>query len=226
MRYYNQRLQWYSRMACTIYTLLYILEFNFWIEVKRTFIIKVLEFFDKLWKWSPTLWATFSIIYPSFVFYLNKRLKLNFRLEKSFITLSHSNDTNFYGIWMPSYNKPFAEAIKRGIITKEDMLASKNYKWRWFWHNLGYDFSKWWYIVNTDWSKPAKCSLEVLQYWESLWVFWNPMRTILPNDERTKRITDITIKMARAEFQWKPFKILKKDYDIKEDILKLYNYWK
>jgi len=32
-------------------------------------------------------------------------------------------------------------------------------------------------------------------------IIWSPMRTILPNDIRTRRITDITKAMAKAEFQ-------------------------
>jgi len=213
-------------MGCTIYSLFTILEYNYWLTVTNNFILKTLHYFEKLWKWSSINWAVFNIIYPAFVFALNKKLWLKFRIHKTYTNIVSKTDTKTYGIWIKKYTKHFTQAEKSGELTKELVDEISNYTWRSFMHNLTWDWSKGWYIINTDWSKPFKCSIEVLRYMVEKDIAWTPMRTIVPNDTRTARIVAITLAMAKSEFKWIPYKILKKDYDIKNKVLQLYKYWK
>lgn len=231
---YNQRKQRYTRNACTIYTLLTIMRFNFWIEVKDSFIIKLCKYLEKLWWWLPAQWAVFNIIYALFIKELNKKLGLNFKLKKTTITALKKTDRTTYGVWLPRYNKNFAKAMKNGVITKSEIDSIDTYTWKTFWHNLAWDWSKKGYIINTDWTYPAKCSIETLKYWEKIWVFWNNLRSIIANDKFTKAVIQLTMQMRRYESKWKLDDYLKildntEKFEIPwayEKARELYFYWR
>jgi len=226
MKTYNQTQETYSRMWCTLYSLFTIMEFNFWLEVSHNFILKALHYFEKLGKWSHIQWAIFSIIYPAFIWAINKKLWLKFKIIKKNLNILTDEDTLTFWIWVKRYNKFFKVAERRWMLIKQDVDDMVAYTGKTYMHNMLWDWSKGWYLINTDWTAPFTCSKELLRYMAKEWILWYPVRTIVPADTRTKRIVDITIQMKKAESRNRTFNILKKDYDIKNTILKLYNYGK
>ena len=160
----------------------------------------------------------------NFIKQLNKKLWLNFKMKKWYITTLKSNDTSTNGIWTPKYNKIRTQSQHDSKITKNEITDINNYTWKGYWHNLVWDWSAWGYVINTDWTKPYKCDLETLQYAEYIWVLWNPIRTIVPADDFTENVIRITKAMKKEELSWIKYRHLKKDKEYESKAKDLYYY--
>lgn len=225
---YDQTKDKYLKNACTLVTLLNIIKYKYWITVMPGFIMQVAIFFDKLSKWFPKWWASFDVIYPSFIRQLNKKLWLQFELQKWYITSIRGDDTGTYWIWVPKYNRSWYTPEDKWEMTKEDVDNILKYTWKWYWHNLAWDWSSWWYIINTMWKKPFSCSLEILRYMESKWLIWKPVRSITIWNKYTQDVVDVTIKLRKAELKWRLYEYIamNKWSDIFEKWKELYFYWR
>ena len=200
MAVYDQTKDKYLRNSCTIMSLLHIMKYNFWIQVEPSFIMKVAIFFDKLWVWFPEFGAYFSVIYKAFINELNKKLWLNFKLEKQYIS-TFKWDTRTWWVWVKNYSKLWKIAEDRWELKYYDIEMMRTYAWKTYFHNLVYDGSKWGYLINSAWKKPFKCKLSLLKQLQSDWFAYDPMRTIEPATNFTKLVTQITRQMARYEQQ-------------------------
>lgn len=208
MNTYNQKLDKYSSMWCTIYTIYHILLFRYWILVLNNFILKSLIYFEKLLVRSPTEWAIFETIYNSFEKAVYKKLWLNVNILAITITSIANNDTHTRWIGMPKYHS-WLKLIDDWSFDKDDVDEFLKYSSKTFAHSLAWDWSDGWYLINSDWTKPLKCSLEVLKHMAKLWVIRNKARTIIPGDESTRIILNTCMMMKKAENQWKLKQYLK-----------------
>lgn len=227
MTIYNQTETEYSKMGCTIYGLFNILKYTYGIKVKPNFIIKALMYFDKLWVWSPSEWAIFSIIYAAFIKALNSKLKLNFKVKKRYIS-SFNIWTDTFWIWVKNYNYIRKRAEKRGELLQEDIEKMKKYQGKTYYHHILWDNSYWGHFINSMGMKPFKCNLDKLKQLEKLWFTRNPMRTIVPNDKETHVVVSLTKNMRRAEMQGRLKLYLKtnKDNEYLKKAKEVYEYWK
>jgi hypothetical protein len=202
MTNYNQLNDKYLKNSCTIHSLLNIMKYMYWIQVNTNFIMKVAIFFDKLWVFFPSWWAVFDTIYRSFVYEMNSKLWLEFKLYTTTLNWLDWDDTRSYWIWIKKYSSSKWKELETDWASKEevDAIIWNN---KGTWHNVVWDWSKGWYLINSDWKPPKKFSLFILKYAVNKWLIWNTWRTIIPADEFTKKVTDITIQMAKNEKRWK-----------------------
>lgn len=225
---YNQYTDKYTKNACSLVTLLNIMKYRYAIQVEPSFIMKVAIFFDKLGLRSPDSWAVFNIIYKWFVYYMNKKLWLNFKVvTKQISTLDASDDRTYWlGIkWYSTYK--WNKISEKGYVTKEDMDYLAWFK-GWIWHNTAYDWTPPGFHVDTNWTKPYKFPLDVLKYWQTKDLFWNNIRTIEPDDHFTKRVAHFTIRLFEAERKSRLDSYIQANKNNKyvKKALELYNFWK
>lgn len=225
-RNYNQTLDDYSKMWCTDFMLFNIVKYNFWLIASNSFILRSLRYFEKLKFRNPIEWAVFWVIYPMFVYLLNMLTWLKFKLVESNISRLTADDTRCWGIWIKIYNKEFSDAQARWIITKEDIDNILAYIWKSYKHNAWFDWSDFWYFLNTNWGWPARMSLEVLKYAARKWVLWYTIRTIDPDSDETRAVVEITKRMARDEIYWRKFKALIAEEPYLKKAEELFNFWK
>jgi len=199
---YDQTLEYYLRNGCTIITLLNIIKYKFGITVHLNFIMKIAVFFDKLEKWFPKSGAIFDIIYNAFVNEINKKLKLNFVLIKVSVYRLKTDDTWTYWFWTPKYCRPFSLWLEKQEFTIKDVTKIMNYTWTVSSHNMAFDWSKGWYCINTNGKTPTKMKLGILKEMATQWIIRSPVRTIIPADEYTKEVCDLTKRLAFAERVW------------------------
>jgi len=198
---YNQYLSPETKQWCSIVSLLQVMLYRYGIKVKHNFIITLAIFFDSIWKFSISEWARFPIIDTAFVWYLNLKTKLKFKLETNTIPNLDKDDHRTYQLWVTNYSTyRFKKAIKmwNGRITKEwiDYLVSSNWAWG---HAMNLDLSAWGYLVDTNTSDNPKITLAVLKYWHKKGLFFTNIRTISPANKETEEVTNLTIKMFQAE---------------------------
>lgn len=228
MQIYDQTKDAYLRNSCPLMTLWHIMEFKFWITVVPNFIMKTAQYFDKLWKWFPSQWAVFDVIYNAFVDEMNKKLWLKFEVIKSNVYKLSDLDTWSYWIWACKYSKAWYESEDKGEMTKEDVDKIVAYTGKTFNHNICWDWSKWWYFINSRWKKPFKCSIDTLKYLADKWIIWSPTRTIKPADEFTTKIVDLTLELRWLEKRWKleSFFAIHWINEYTEKARVLYYYWR
>ena len=197
---YNQYNSYYTKNACTIVSLLNILKYRYAIFVIPNYIIRMAIYFDKLWVFSISKWASFSIIDRAFIYYLNKKLWLNFSLTVNQISNLGKNDHDTYQMWIKGYSTRKYNKIRQDwIITRKDIDYLTTWSWG-VWHAVNWDWSAWGYLVDTDWSKNTRMSLDVLRYGLSKDLFWDNIRTIdCKKGSETEEVTNLTIKMFQAE---------------------------
>ena len=225
---YNQYTDKYLHNSCSLVTLLHIMLYSYAVRVEPSFIMKIAIFFDKLWLRSPDSWAVFNIIYNGFVYYMNKKLWLNFKVTVNQISKLKITDPKSYWLgikWYSTYK--WNKISKKGYLTKEDMdyLASFT---GWIGHNTMWDWSGWGYHKDTNWVKAYKFPLEVLQYWQQKNLFWDNIRTVEPADEETKEVCKLCIEFFKAEKKWNINLAYNKfsESPYLEKAKKLYNYGK
>ena len=198
MKTYNQNLEELSKMGCSLYGIYHIIYLKYWIKVNNNFILSSLLFFEKLWVWSRISWASFAKIYKSFENEVNKKLKINIKIVTKSILDITEDDKWSYWIWMPNY-KNFKKFILDWSFDIEDI---KNFLSSWVWHHLVWDWWLGWYLVNSNWEKPIKCSLKVLKEMVKQGIVWNNFRTIEPATRLTENILALTVELSKAERRW------------------------
>lgn len=225
MEIYNQNLDKYSSMGCSIYWLYHILQFKYWILVKNNFILDTLTYLEKLGLRNTKTGASFKIVYPVFAKLISSKLWINLKVVTKNVYDLRNDDTWTWGFWMPNYHK-FWSLIDDWIFDKKDV--DEFMKKSWVWHHLCFEGSKWGYIINSNWTKPFKCSLDTLKYMAWKWIIRETIRTIEPADKTSAEILTFTRLLRKAENLWKLewFKELNKYNPILKKSLELYNYWK
>lgn len=227
MLIYNQKLDKYSSMACSIETIYHILEFKYWIVVSDNFILKSLKVFETLWTRSPIKWAIFETIYNSFEKELNKKLWINIKIITKQINELTDWDTWTRWIGMPKYHF-WLNLIDDNSFDYDDVEEFLKYSWKTYAHSIAWDWSKLWYLINSDWTRPLPCTLWVLKHMANKWVIRSTCRTISHWTEETRNILQICLMMQKANLQWKLKEYLEtnKDNVYLKKAKELFDYWK
>ena len=219
---------YYTRNACWIVTFLNILKYSYWILIEPSFLVKVCIYAEKIWIWSETKWATFSILYAWLTKYLNNKLNLNFKVVTTQINKLKQDDKKSYWVWVIWYwTKKWNRIKEDWVITKEDIDYLATFTWG-IGHNLLWDWDMWWVMIDTDWTWVIKFPLELLKYAERKWILYSNIRTIIPNDDRTEKIIHFTKQMLKAESKWrlKEYCVMNKLQPYFKEAEKLYFYWR
>lgn len=227
MSKYNQYQSKLTKNWCAIVSLMQVYLYRYAVLVPFTWIINTAVFLDKIWVFSILNWATFYILDNALVSHINKQTELNFKLIKTTIPKLKRTDHNTYQIWITKYSSYRWDKAKVGwVITKKDidMLVAH---W-WVGHAANWDWSSKWKFIDTDWKDNTDMSYEVLQYWYEKGLFFTNIRTVIPNDEETKQVSHLCIRMFQAEKKWKLKQYLKINENKKyiEKAKKLYFFWK
>ena len=215
-----------TKNACGIVTYLNILKYSYAINYTPTFVVKSAIFFDKLWIFSILWWALFDVLYKWITKSINTQTWLNFKVVTTQISKLRKTDTKSYWIWIKKYwTVKWNKISDDGIITKKeiDYLKSKNLG---VWHNAMWDWN--WYFKDTNWNKAIKFSLDNLKYAQSLDLMRDNIRTIVPNDEKTKEVCHLCIRLFQAEKKGRldAFIDMNKNNKYLAKAVELYNIWK
>lgn len=225
---YNQYQSYYTKNSCSIVSMLNVFKYRYAIFVVPDFMIKLAIFFDKLWFFSITQWATFKIIDNAMVYYLNLKLGLKFKLHVTQISKLPKTDKWTYQLWIPSYSTYKYNKMKAGwIITKEDIDYANTFSWS-LGHAAWFDMSAGGYFIDTDWWDNTKMSYAILKYWQKTGQFWDNIRAIVPADNFTKEVCKLTIELYLAEKRGKLNLLYNRYSDNKylPKAKKLYFFWR
>lgn len=225
MKPYNQNLDKYSSMWCSVYTLFHVIFLKFHISVVNNFLLKLLAYFEKILVRNNITWASFEKIRTTFEKEVNKKLWIKIKVITKKITDITKDDTWTYWIWMLKYHS-WLKLIDDWKFDKDDVDKFLEFDWKTYQHALAWDWSKWWYLINSNWSDPLSCPLDTLLYMVSKWLLWNTARTIEPNDYKTKIILSMTMTLWKAADQWKlnEYLITNKDNIYLPKVKELYFY--
>ncbi len=192
---YNQKEQIRTRNACTIYTMLDIMLYNFWIKVELNFILKVCVYLENLWVWSEKNWAVFKIIFNTAVKEINKKLWLNFLLIEKTITSLNETDKRTWAVWTPKLTKEWYVYIRDSILTFDEWKKLNESLSKAFWHSMTWDS---WILLDHFWNK-IDCHLSNMKELVKIWWLWDTIRTFQEWDELTKQVVYYTKKLSLSE---------------------------
>lgn len=213
MKLNNQKQQDYTRNACSIYSLVDIVQLQYGVKLETDYIIKMCEYFERLWKWSSISWAVFKVIFEAFVVAINFKLWLKFKVVNSSISSLIEWDTKTWAIWMPAIKKDWYNLVKDGVFTEEEwkvLFSSKNKS---FWHSMVWDNG----YISDHFGNIVKCDLETMKKLVTMWVLWDMIRTIEPvwdySIDICKRSIQI-VKNRKASWWKDPFLSLEEFKDL------------
>ena len=193
---YNQYSSPTTKNSCSIVSFFNIFKYKYAIIVYNNFFIGFSIYLDKLGLFNIKEWWIFSIVDNAIVNTINKKLDLDFKLVTKSLNSLKESDQGIYQLWVKWYSTKKFNTIKADWkITLAEMDYLKTFT-GWIWHAVTWGK---WYFIDTDWGKNTKMSLEVLKYGVKLWLFWNTIRTIEPNDRITKKVCELTIRLFQAE---------------------------
>jgi len=224
----NQYQNDYTKNWCWPVTLLNIMKYRYAVIVKQDFIMTFCTWLAWFKFWT-TNGAVFSILYKGFVWALNRKLWLKFKVTLNQISKLSPTDWKTYWLGIKWYSSYKYRRIKEdNIINKKDIDYLASFKWGWIWHNVAWDWTNWWYFIDTNWTKPYKFPLEVLKYWEEKDLFRDNIRTIDPADEFTKKVVHFTIRLFQAEKKGRLNSYIATNYGNKymQKAVELYMFWK
>jgi len=181
IQYYNQKLEYFSRNWCSVYTLFMILQLNWWIVVDNTFIINTLVQAEKDKVWYQSWGAYYSKIYQWFTEKILERTEVVVKVKtfdirsEEFKKLSE----NGYAFWIGlKYSGRFrSKAVSDGVIDENDILEFD--WWAEIWHALTYYQG---YILDSLWGKLLKCDYDTLVRMVNIGIFWTTGRTLYLTD--------------------------------------------
>jgi len=222
----NQYENDYTKNWCGPVTILNIMKYRYAITVNQNFLMSFCIWLAWLKFWSSEDGAVFSWLYSWFVWAINRKLQLNFKVVTNKISKLKSSDWRTYWVWIKKYSSRKYNLISKDwIVTKDeiDYLKAHNLG---VWHNLAFDWTGWGYLIDTNGTKIFKFPLENLKYWQENNLFRDNIRTIEPNDEETKQVCALCIRLFQAEKKWKLDQYIEMNQDNKYMIkaLDLYMY--
>lgn len=197
MAYYDQTLQKQTFYACTIYTILNILKYDFWVHVDLDWILKTVMHMEKIWALLPK-GAYFAIIYPAMALYLWNQLKIKLKVKESYIS-EWLDSISMWWLGFKKWSKLYKELSRDGRmsywdvdrISKADSSFYHNH-WRKESNKTGI-----WIMVESRFGYP---------YWFAMWVLKNALkkdlyydkaRTLIPDGLESRLIQERTIQEAK-----------------------------
>lgn len=192
-KWYNQNKEYYTRSGCSIYTLFNILQIQYWIKVKNSFIIKVLRSAEKDKVWYESWWAYFWKIYNWFVVEIFKMYEVEVKVisldirSKKFEKLY--NDWYAFWLWLKYAWLWYRKARRDWIITSKEISTFTS--WRIAWHNHTYikAVTGEWIIIDSLWTvswKIVRMSLKNLRKAVDKWLYYPTCRILVMKNKRLK----------------------------------------
>ncbi len=199
MSQYNQKEQKDTFYACTIYTMLNILKFDYWISVNIDNILWIVKYMEKLGALLPK-WAYFSVIYPAMAKLLEWKTGMKFKIKVSSISAWLDNK-HMWGLWFKKASKFYKELAKDQLIDKLDIDKIKAWP-KGYWHNHAWKRKT---ILETLGGYYYEMSLKTLKYAVKQDIYYDTARTIVPWDARTERIQKELIRIAKKTGKTIPY---------------------
>lgn len=203
MSQYNQKLQESTYYACTIFSMLNILKYDYGIHVNIDNILWIVKYMEKLWALLPK-WAYFPVIYPAMVKLLEWKTWMKFKIKKSYIS-SWLDAKHMWGLGFKRASKFYKELAQDQLIDKIDIDKIKSWP-KWYWHNHAWKRGS---ILETLWGYKYEVSIKTLKYAVKQWVYYDTARTIVPWDARTERIQKELIRIAKKTKKTMPYDMFK-----------------
>lgn len=214
---YDQTKQSKTKYSCTIYTMLNIIKYDFWVELKDSLIFYMVYYFEKIWALLPK-WAYFSIIYPAMVKLIE--WKTGFKLKVKLSQISKwLDDISMWGLWYKRLSSLSVTLSKDDwVISIEDIKEIYKSK-KWSGHN--HAFKQWnksweWTVVESWGGYTYQMDIKTLKEAEKLWIYYDNARTLLPADDRTKKFQKLLITRAKKFkrfISYEDFLTLKREFD-------------
>jgi len=202
----NQRLQTETKVACTLYTMLNIIKYDYKVTVKIDWILKLVVYMEKIGALLP-MWAYFGVIYPAMVKVLEWKTGFKFKVKVWYISQWLSDDYG-RGLGFKKASKFYETLARDKLIDKSDIDQIKAKKW-WGWHNhmIKRDL-----IVESLGGYYYKITKDTLKYAEREWIYYNTARTIVPWDKRTIELKERLNKIFKHTWEymsWEQFRVTK-----------------
>ena len=181
LKWYNQKLEYFSRNWCSVYTLFMILQLNWGIQVENKFIINTLVEAQKDKVWNEARGSYYNTIYKWFTEKIYERTEVEVKIKaldirsEEFKKLSENGYA--FWIWLKYWWRFRNKAVSDGVIDEDDILEFD--WWAELWHALTYYQ---WYILDSLWGKLLKCDYDTLVRMVNMGIFWSTGRTLYLTD--------------------------------------------
>ena len=200
--WYNQTKQETTKYSCTVYTFLHLILLDFGVRIPDDMIIKFVYYLEKIWVLVLNKWASFSIIYPAMVKYVNWKYWVKLEVKTSSIS-AWLDDISAWSLWIKKLTTQGQKLwTSDWVFTKEDVDKSLTYKNAYghnHWVKKGNKSDKW--IIFDSWNGVNyECDLETLKYWVTKNLYFDTSRAIVAKDEFTKRLQKALIFKAKKKW--------------------------
>jgi len=207
---YNQLLQKDTYYACSIYALLNLFKYDYWVIIPINLILKLLIYLERLWVFFRLWWAVADVIYPIAIKYINIRYWISLKIEKT--TVDKITNKRWYILWFKKATTLYKKNAEDWEITKEDINAFSSYK-----DNGHFHYWKRWEVVESlGWFR-SRLSLDNLSYAFEKGFYYPTIRTI--SWEEKLKLKLISIAQERKLYNFKIPYI--QEYELK-DFIKQY----
>jgi len=182
IQYYNQKLEYFSRNWCSVYTLFMILQLNWGIQVDNKFILDTLIIAQRDKVWNETWWAYYNTIYKWFTEKIFERTEVEIKIKaldirsEEFKKLSENGYA--FWIWLRYAWRFWHKAAEDGIIDEDDIAIFD--WWTEIWHAITFYQ---WYLLDSLWWRLLKCDYDTLVRLVNIWAFYPTWRTLVLTDK-------------------------------------------
>lgn len=211
MTQYDQTKEDFTKYSCTIYSMLNMIKYDFWVSLKDSYIYSIVYYMEKIWALLPR-WAYFGIIYPAMVKLIEIQTWLKLKIKIWYIS-SWLDNISMWGLWAKRLSSLSISLSKDWFLSVEDMKTIADSE-KWSWHNhvvkLKHNNNEW-IILDSRGGLVYWTSLEALKKWVDLWIYYDKARALIPADEKTRKVKEYCIKYVRETWRfisWERFKKL------------------
>lgn len=198
MNEYDQLKQSDTYYACSIYALLNLFKYDYWVFVELTKTLKFLVYLEKIWVRFRLEWAYAKYVFPSALKHINNLYGLELWLWIT--TLNKKLSTKYwYILWYKRANTSYIETADDWIVTKDDIDLVEKTANNWHFH-----YRKRWTVVESLWGFRYKLSLTNLKYAYSKDLYYPNARYIYWEEELKKEFIKI-VKLRKLQWLENPY---------------------
>lgn len=195
---YDQLKQKDTNYACSIYALLNLFKYDYWIFIELTKTLKFLIILEKAWVFFRLQWAYAKYIFPAAIKHINKVFWLKLYLWVT--TLNHTLSNKYwYILWYKRANTSYIKTTNDWEVTKDDIDIVLKTKQNWHFH-----YRKRWKIVESLWGFRYKLNKNHLKYAYSKWLYYKNIRYIYWEEELKEEFIKI-VKLKRRRNLENPY---------------------
>lgn len=126
MEEYNQLKQKDTHFACSVYALLNLFRYDYWVIIRINSILRFLIYLEKIWAFFRMEWATANIIFPAAIKWINFTYNISLTIKK--LTIKEVGNERGYILWFKKATTLYKKSAEDGEITKEDVNNFSLYK--------------------------------------------------------------------------------------------------